>query len=175
MVKYVLRRRQELYVRAPHTFVRGTWTRNVWLAQMFANKRDASRYLGAADIRKEECEIVSIAWVDSDAIMDLVSKRAELRFLLVHDPRSRTSTNTGPTDQGLASVGRMTYLEEMDVYASGITDKGLLHLRTLTGLRTLKLKGTQVTDEGVERLREVLADCNITRLTRPRWQWSFIS
>jgi hypothetical protein len=166
VIRYVIRRHNKLYVTR---FGTGTWTSDVWRAREFETKRGTLAYLAAAEIPADECEIAATAWVTSDEALASISEHADVVAIVVHDPRSLTTVTPGPTDQGLASAGRMINLEELEIFAHAVTDIGLLHLAGLTGLRKLHIKGTRVTDEGVKRLREVLAECKITRIPRPRY------
>ena len=141
-------------------------------ARVFKTRRAALTYLAGAEIRKDDCEILATAQAKSDAQLEVISKEAEVHFLWVHDPwktLSKTCTS-GPTDHGLASIGRMTHLEKVTILASAVTDEGLRHLTRLTRLRRLELGGTKVTDEGVNSLGEALTDCKITRSRSQHWR-----
>jgi hypothetical protein len=108
----------------------------------------------------DQCEIVSSARVNTDAGIELMSKRKDVRALAIGNFLD-TSTDPRVTDEGLARVARMAALEQLDVYSRAITDSGLWRLRDLIALRKLHIKGPQVTEEGVARLREVLTACEI--------------
>ena len=168
MLKYVIRRRTRVYVDgfAPHFPV--SWTRNVGAARRFRTKREALEYLDAADVPRNECEIVRTACVKSDAKLEAISKSADVRDLMIFDP-GETSAEPGPTDQGLASVGKMTNLEQLTIYAHAITDAGLVRLSGMAALRKLHIKNTQVTEKGIERLREALVDCKIIWIPAARF------
>ena len=97
MLKYLLRRHGKVYVDG---FVPHTWTRDIGAARRFKTKREALEYAVAAELLQDECEIVSTVWVYSDAKMESISRREDVRDLTVCDP-SGESTDPWPTDQGL--------------------------------------------------------------------------
>ena len=160
MLKYLIRRRGGVYVEGFGPRLPVGWTRRVGWAREFGTKRQAIAYIAAAELPLDECEVVTRAWVKTDAKIELASKRADLRALWIFDPGT-TSTDPPPTDQGLASVGEVAALEHLEIYAKAVTDGGLLHLHNLTALRKLHVKGAQVTENGIESLREVLTKCEI--------------
>ena len=57
------------------------------------------------------------------------------------------------SDSELVPIGRLSRLEELNLFGSPVTDAGLVHLKELTRLRTLYLIRTKVTDLGLEHLR----------------------
>jgi len=57
------------------------------------------------------------------------------------------------TDTTIAPVGRLTQLEDLDLWGASVSDAGLVHLEGLTNLTVLNLTGTQVTDAGLAHLK----------------------
>jgi hypothetical protein len=73
------------------------------------------------------------------------------------------------TDDGLAGVGSLSGLEDLDLSTTRVTDKGLIHLRKLTKLTCLRLNQTRVNGSGfkhlsnLKSLRELhLMECRVT-------------
>ncbi len=69
------------------------------------------------------------------------------------------------SSEDLATVGKLTNLEVLELDECPITDRGLPHLEGLKKLKTLDLKDTKVTATGVERLRKALPGA---RIVEPR-------
>ena len=65
--------------------------------------------------------------------------------------RGRT-WRTGFSGAGLENLGRMTWLEDLDLSVTGVTDKGLHHLLSLTKLRRLRLMVSGITRVGIRDL-----------------------
>lgn len=59
------------------------------------------------------------------------------------------------TDVGIAHLGGLVQLEELDLTETTVTDVGLTYLRRLGKLRTLILWGTQVGDIGLRLLQDL--------------------
>ena len=59
------------------------------------------------------------------------------------------------TDALIASVGRLTGLNELDLSGTCVTDSGLRNLKGLTELRRLNLNSTSTSDAGLGQLREL--------------------
>jgi len=56
------------------------------------------------------------------------------------------------TDAGLAYLGGLAILKELDLWESGITDAGLAHIKGMKSLKQLNLSGTRITDAGLVHL-----------------------
>jgi len=56
------------------------------------------------------------------------------------------------TDDGLAVVAGLAYLENVNLAYSKVTDRGLKHLAGLKKLKILRLEGCNITDEGLAKL-----------------------
>lgn len=67
------------------------------------------------------------------------------------------------TDVGVAHLGRLTNLTDLDLEASKITDVGLAHLSNLLNLKKLDLSKAKVTLEGIEQLKKTLPNLNVTK------------
>jgi hypothetical protein len=61
-------------------------------------------------------------------------------------------TNHWLTDAGLAHLGGLPRLKELDLSRSGVTDAGLVHLRGMNSLEQLNLSHTRITDAGLVHL-----------------------
>ncbi len=59
------------------------------------------------------------------------------------------------TGEALVEVGKLTALQQMDLYGTTITDDGLTHLKDLQKLRNLGLGGTTITDKGLAHLEKL--------------------
>jgi hypothetical protein len=59
------------------------------------------------------------------------------------------------TDEGMAFVGRLTALKDLDLGDTRITDRGMAHLRGLTQLDVLCLDGNDITDQGLIHLKRL--------------------
>jgi hypothetical protein len=71
---------------------------------------------------------------------------------------------TGLTNDGLATIGKLTDLSALTLQTGDITDAGLVHLKGLTALHTLNLDGNrQVTNAGLAHL-EGLSGLNYLHL-----------
>lgn len=165
MLRYLIRRNNDLYVEGYGPRDPVTWTRHIGWAHQFKTKREAFEWLAAAKL--PGCEVVATAWVTNDVKLELVSRRTDVLAITVSDPGGN-STKPGPTNTGLAYVGKMANLEQLDISFYSMTDVGLLHLRRLIGLRKLKIRGGQVTERGIEKLRTILVDCDIVWIPTSR-------
>lgn len=63
--------------------------------------------------------------------------------------------NTKISDEGLASVSKLTNLTKLYFENTGITDKGIVYLKTLTQLQYLNVTGTKVTATGLAALKDL--------------------
>jgi hypothetical protein len=77
------------------------------------------------------------------------------------DQDGRRQLQSAVTDAGLAFLGRLPQLRQLNLAGTKVTDAGLEHIRGLTQLEDLHLAGTQVTDEGVKKLQQALPNCQI--------------
>lgn len=59
-------------------------------------------------------------------------------------------------DDGLRHIGKLKYLEVLNLYGTGVTDAGLKHLWELNRLQWLDLRRTRVTGEEFEKTRQKL-------------------
>ena len=59
------------------------------------------------------------------------------------------------TDAGLAHLGGLTTLKELDLSGAGITDVGLAHLKGMKNLQQLNLSSTRITDSGLAYLSDL--------------------
>jgi hypothetical protein len=86
--------------------------------------------------------------------MEDVAKIDGLERLIVGD------TTVG--DAGLAAIGTIDTLQELNVYNAGeITDVGLKHLHNLKALKALFLGDGKYSPEGLKELRKALPNCEI--------------
>jgi beta-lactamase regulating signal transducer with metallopeptidase domain/Leucine-rich repeat (LRR) protein len=83
----------------------------------------------------------------TDAMLARVSSLRGLRTLSLGDAGS-------VTDQGIARLGELTALRELDLSGTGVTDEGLAKLAGLEELRVLRLNSTRITDAGVREIRK---------------------
>ena len=58
-------------------------------------------------------------------------------------------------DTEMIHVGKLSWVEMLDLDDSSVTDAGLVHLKGLTRLERLMLRGTKVTDAGLEHLKKL--------------------
>ncbi len=70
-------------------------------------------------------------------------------------------SNTHVTDVGIAKLAPLRRLERLTLDETAITDQSVPHLAQLTNLKELYIWGTQISGEGVARLRKLLPDCYI--------------
>jgi hypothetical protein len=74
-------------------------------------------------------------------------------------------------DAQLTTIGRLTGLEDLNLWGTAITDQGLRNLSGLTELRVLNLGATAVTDAGLESLKGLehlkYVTLGTTRVTPP--------
>ncbi|HEY9401159.1 MAG TPA: hypothetical protein VIQ24_00600 [Pyrinomonadaceae bacterium] len=82
-----------------------------------------------------------------DAACMYLGRMSNLRWLDIGD--------TQITDEGLAFIRRMPYLEELTLLNTQIGNAGLQHLAGLSKLKRLDLKRTKVSDAGFELLRKL--------------------
>ena len=87
------------------------------------------------------------------ASMRFVGKLVGLRVLRL--PGARI------TDECLADLFNLTYLEHLDLQNCPIYDEAVPYLARLTSLRTLWLFRTRMSQEGAAELRKQLPDCDI--------------
>ena len=93
----------------------------------------------------------NVAWLDlsrtavDDAIFDLVLDLPHLTRLYLQQ--------TAVTDQGVAGLSGLEFLEYLNLYGTAVSDSGLTSLASLPALRSLYLWQTGVTDEGVAGLQ----------------------
>ena len=69
--------------------------------------------------------------------------------------------STSVSDEALAHLSELQYLEYLNLYDTSVSDSGLQHLSALPSLRSLYLWETDVTPEGVEGLQQALPDAEI--------------
>ena len=67
------------------------------------------------------------------------------------------------TDEGLASLSKLTKLRTLMLAHTPLTDDGLDFLAAMPQLRMLDLRGTQVTGAGVQKLLKANPQLEITR------------
>jgi internalin A len=70
---------------------------------------------------------------------------------------------TSVSDAGMAHVGDLQDLRVLSLWRTRIGDAGLARLEGLKNLETIDLRETRVTDGGVRRLQEALPKLKITR------------
>jgi len=63
----------------------------------------------------------------------------------------------GLTDASLPALGRIRYLQQLDLSANAVTDDGLRHLAGLKNLRILDLSNCPITDRGLQELKSLPA------------------
>jgi Leucine-rich repeat (LRR) protein len=66
--------------------------------------------------------------------------------------RQLTLVRPGFDDAGLAHVGALPGLQELNLHGTKISDAGLAHVGALTGLQSLSLTSTQISDAGLAHL-----------------------
>ena len=86
--------------------------------------------------------LIPASIIGADEISHLTRHKA-LRYLVL-GPLSTVS------DAALEHVGKITWLEGLDIADTNATDAGLKHLRTLKNLEKLNLYGTKMTDQAIQ-------------------------
>jgi hypothetical protein len=83
----------------------------------------------------------------------------------------RVQKNPKIGDAQIATIGRLTKLEDLNLWGTAITDQGLRNLSGLTELRVLNLGATPVTDAGLEALKVLkklkYVTLGMTRVSQP--------
>ena len=74
--------------------------------------------------------------------------------------------STKVSDAGLAHLAKLRSLRRLDLSYTDITDAGLVHLKQLSSLESVDLDGTRVTPEGIHRLKQALPALKATGISR---------
>ncbi len=123
------------------------------LVLMFADERrddDAPIDLSPLDeLRPTDLQALVIPFARFNTKnVERLTRHASLRYLSL-GPLSKV------TDESLAPLEKMTWLEVLLLPEANVTDKGLVHLKNLTNLKKLTLYGTAVTDRGLVHLKRM--------------------